>query len=59
MQVRQGRINFTNLVDLPGGAPVMTGIFSTDLILLALENIDVILGMEWMTRHGAILDISS
>jgi hypothetical protein len=34
-------------------------IFPTDLILLALEGIYVILGMEWMTRHGAILDISS
>ena len=28
IQVRQGRINFTTLVELPEGAPVMTGIFS-------------------------------
>ena len=34
-------------------------IFPTDLILLALEGIDIILGMELMNRHGAILDISS
>jgi hypothetical protein len=125
VQVWQGRINFTNLVDLPEGAPVMTGIFSinhqpaiilfdsvashsfisarfgaktgldfchtrgsymistpggkiasnqiirnvplklgskifpTNLILLALEGIDVILGMDWMNQHGVILNISS
>ena len=34
-------------------------IFLTDLILLALEGIDIILGMDWMNRHGAMLDISS
>jgi hypothetical protein len=28
LQVRQGRLNFTTLADLPEGAPVMTGIFS-------------------------------
>jgi len=125
VQVRQGRINFTTLADLPEGAPVMSGTFSinhhpavilfdsgashsfistkfgaragldfcdtkgsymistlggkiasnqiirgvplklgskiipTDLILLALEGMDVILGMEWMNRHGVILDFSS
>jgi hypothetical protein len=26
--VRQGRLNFTTLADIPEGAPVMTGIFS-------------------------------
>jgi len=125
VQVRQGRINFTSLAELPEGAPVMTSTFSinnriavilfdygashsfisakfgakarldfchtkgsyiistpggkigsnqiirgvplklaskifpTDLILLALEGMDVILQMEWMNRHGTILDISS
>jgi len=125
VQVRQGRINFTILADLPEGAPVMMGtfsvhhkpvvilfnssashsfisakfgtkagldfchtqgsymistpggriasnqiirhvpiklgskIFKTDLILLALEGMDIILGMDWMSRHGAILDLSS
>jgi hypothetical protein len=28
VQVRQRRLNFTTLVDIPKGAPVMTGIFS-------------------------------
>jgi hypothetical protein len=124
VQVRQGRVNFTTLAELPEGAPVLSGtfsvhhkpaiilfdsgashsfistnfgakvgldfchtkasymistpggkiasnqnirrvpiklgskIFKTDLILLALEGMDIILGMDWMTRHGAILDIS-
>src|SRR6185312_12976951 len=123
IQVRQGRVNFTILVDLPEGAPVMTGTFSihhkpavilfdsgashsfigakfgaklgldfshtngsymistpggkiasnqvirlvpvklgsliikTDLILLPLEGMDIILGMNWMAQHGVKLDI--
>ena len=28
VQVRQGRLNFTNLADLPEGAPIMSGTFS-------------------------------
>jgi hypothetical protein len=28
VQVRQGKLNFTTLVELPEGAPIMTGIFS-------------------------------
>jgi hypothetical protein len=28
MQVRQGRVNFTTLAELPEGAPIMTGTFS-------------------------------
>jgi hypothetical protein len=28
VQVRQGKLNFTTLEELPQGAPVMTGIFS-------------------------------
>jgi hypothetical protein len=28
MQVRQGRVNFTTLAELPDGAPVMSGTFS-------------------------------
>jgi hypothetical protein len=41
--------------------PIKLGskIFKTDLILLALEGMDIILGMDWMNRYGAILDISS
>jgi hypothetical protein len=30
----------------------------TDLIILGLEGMDVILGMDWMNRHQAVLDIS-
>jgi hypothetical protein len=28
MQVRQGRVNFTTLAELPDGAPIMSGTFS-------------------------------
>jgi hypothetical protein len=28
VQVRQGKLNFTTLEELPEGAPIMTGIFS-------------------------------
>jgi len=31
----------------------------TNLILLPIEGMDVILGMDWMDRHGVLLDISS
>ena len=31
----------------------------TNLILLPLEGMDIILGMDWMKRHGVLLDISS
>ena len=34
-------------------------IIKTELILLALGGIDVILGMDWMTRYGVALDIPS
>jgi hypothetical protein len=33
VQVRQGRLNFTTMADIPEGAPVMTGIFSVFIIL--------------------------
>jgi hypothetical protein len=33
-------------------------VFSTNLIILARHRIDVILGMNWMKMHKAILDIS-
>ena len=125
IQVKQGRVNFTTLAELPEGAPVMTGTFSihhkpavilfdsgashsfisakfgakmgfdfchtkgsymistpggkvasnqmirlvpiklgskiinSDLVILGLEGLDVILGMDWMTRHGVTLDIPS
>jgi predicted aspartyl protease len=34
-------------------------IFSTNLIILSGQGIDVILGMSWMKLHRAVLDISS
>jgi hypothetical protein len=34
-------------------------VFETDLIVLSGQGIDVILGMSWMKRHKAVLDIST
>jgi hypothetical protein len=34
-------------------------VFSTSLIVLSGQGIDVILGMRWMKLHKAILDIAS
>jgi hypothetical protein len=34
-------------------------VFSTNLIVLSGQGIDVILGMRWMKLHKAILDIAS
>jgi hypothetical protein len=125
VQVRQGRVTFTTLSEVPEGAPIMTGTFSInhqpviilfdsgathsfisskrgtkigldlyptsgaymiatpggkissnqiyrkvpiqlgsdlikiDLLLLDLEGMDVLLGMDWMTRHRVSLDIFS
>jgi hypothetical protein len=125
VQVRQGKLNFTTLEELPEGDPVMTGIFSvynqpalilfdsgashsfisqkfsakcqlpfyrtkgsfmiaapggkiatnqlnqsvpiqlgshiikTTLLVLGLENVDIILGANWMTRHQVVLDVAS
>jgi hypothetical protein len=123
VQVRQGRVKFTTLSELPKGAPVMTvtvsinhqlviilfdsgathsfinskcgtkvgldfypikgaymiatpggkiasnqiyrkvqlgsNLIKTDLLLLDLEGMDVLLGMDWMTRHRLSLDIFS
>jgi hypothetical protein len=33
-------------------------VFSTDLIILNGQGLDVILGMSWMKLHGAVLDIA-
>ena len=125
VQVRQGKLNFTTLEELPEGAPIMTGIFlvynkpalilfdsgashsfisqkfiakcqlplyltrgsfmiatpggkvasnqlnqsvpirlgshivKTTLLILGLENVDIILGANWMTQHQVVLDIAS
>jgi hypothetical protein len=34
-------------------------IFSTNLIILSGQGIDIILGMSWMKTHRAVLDIAS
>jgi hypothetical protein len=125
IQVRQGKLNFTTLEEVPEGAPIMTGIFSVynqpalilfdsgashsfisqkfsakyqlpfyhskgsfmiatpggkiatnqltqsvpielgshivknTLLVLGLENVDIILGANWMTLHQVVLDVAS
>jgi predicted aspartyl protease len=41
--------------------PIQMGsnLIKIDLLLLDLEGMDVLLGMDWMTRHRVLLDISS
>jgi hypothetical protein len=41
--------------------PIQLGsnLIKADLILLNLEGMDILLGMDWMTRHQVLLDISS
>jgi hypothetical protein len=41
--------------------PIQLGsnLIKMDLLLLDLEGMDVLLGMDWMTRHRVSLDISS
>jgi hypothetical protein len=124
VQVRQGKLNFTTMSDIPEGASMLTGTFSindtpgkilfdsgathsfisenllgklglrgshtksaykiitpggnisshivtfgvpvklgskniqSNLITINLEGMDVILGMDWMTQHKVVLDIS-
>ena len=36
-----------------------TDCFSTDLIVLSILKFDVILGIDWLTKYGAILDCVS
>jgi hypothetical protein len=125
IQVKQGKLNFTTLEEVPEGAPIMIGIFSvynqpalilfdsgashsfisqkfsakcqlpfhhskgsfmiatpggkivtnqlnqsvpiqpgshivkTTLLVLGLENVDIILGANWMTLHHVVLDVAS
>jgi hypothetical protein len=33
-------------------------VFSTDLIILKSQGLDIILGMSWMKLHGVVLDIA-
>jgi hypothetical protein len=41
--------------------PIQLGsnLVKTNLLLLDLEGMDILLGMDWMTRHQVSLDISS
>ena len=41
--------------------PIQLGskLIKTNLISLSLEGMDIILGMDWMTQHKVLLDISS
>jgi hypothetical protein len=125
VQVRQGKLNFTTLEELPEGAPIMAGIFlvfnqpalilfdsgashsfiiqkfsarcqlpfyhtkgssmiatpggkiatnqlnrsvpislgskilKTTLLILGLEGMDIILGVDWMTHHRVVLDVAA
>ena len=59
------------MITTPGGkivsnqilrhVPIQLGskLIKTNLISLSLEGMDVILGMDWMTQHKVLLDISS
>ena len=59
------------MITTPGGkiasnqilrhVPIKLGskLVKTDLISLSLEGMDIILGMDWMTQHRVLLDISS
>jgi hypothetical protein len=71
VQVKQGKLNFTTMVDMAGGripsntitkvVPLQLGskTFLTNLIHLGLGGLDVILRMNWLTQHQVILDIAS
>jgi hypothetical protein len=59
------------MISTPGGkigsnqlirhVPIQLGgkVVKTDLVLLPLEDMDIILGMDWMTKHKVLLDTSS
>ena len=59
------------MISTPGGkiasnqiirlVPIKLGskVINTDLVLLPLDGMDIILGINWMTRHGVTLDLSS
>jgi hypothetical protein len=59
------------MISTPGGkiesnqliryVPIQLGsmMIKTDLVLLPLEGMDIILGMDWMTKHKVLLDIAS
>jgi predicted aspartyl protease len=53
----RGRVDANRIVQK--ALPELSGrIFSTNLIILSGQGIDVILGMSWMKLHKAVLDIT-
>jgi hypothetical protein len=53
-----GKINSNQLIRY---VPIQLGskVIKTNVVLLSLEGMDIILGMDWMTKHKVMLDISS
>jgi hypothetical protein len=53
-----GKINSNQLIRY---VPIQLGskMIETDFVLLSLDGMDIILGMDWMTKHKVLLDISS
>jgi hypothetical protein len=57
VQVRQGRLNFTTMTDIPDGAPVMTGIFSVlNLFFLILVH-HIVLSVPDLVPNVSYLSI--
>jgi hypothetical protein len=52
-KVASNQLNQSVLVQLRGH------IVKTTLLILGLENVDIILGASWMTRHQVVLDVAS
>jgi hypothetical protein len=49
VQVRQGRVNFTTLSELPEGAPIMMGTFSINhqpMIILLILVLPIVLSVQ-------------
>jgi hypothetical protein len=54
----RGKISSNQLIRY---VPIQLGskVIKTDLVLLHLEGMDIIHGMDWMTKNKVLLDISS
>jgi hypothetical protein len=49
----------TNQLNLNGPIQLGSKTFKTTLLILGLENIDIILGTNWMTQHQVLLDVAA
>jgi hypothetical protein len=58
LQLNSGREHLIQVGDQGVLLELGSKTIDTDLIILGLEGIDVILGMDWMNRHKVVLDIS-